>query len=66
MERPAVSWYTRGLNDITSEYSRMLNGLGMVNIMLIKRVDLPAQVFDEQKAHREVYPSENPTNKFAL
>jgi hypothetical protein len=51
MERPAVSWYTRGLNDITSEYSRMLNGLGMVNIMLIKRVDLPAQVFDEQKVH---------------
>lgn len=49
MERPAVGWYTRGLKDITNEYSRMLNSLGMVNIMIIKRVELPEQIFDKQK-----------------
>ena len=51
MERPAVSWYTRGLKDITSEYSRRINNLGLVNIMIIKRVDLPAQVFVEDQVH---------------
>ena len=51
MERPAVEWYTKGLKEITTEYSKMLNRLEMANIMVVKRVDLPAQLFDEQKIH---------------
>ena len=51
MQRPAVGWYTEGLSAITKEYARRINGLQMVNIMIVKRVDLPAQVFDEQKIH---------------
>ena len=51
MQRPAVKWYTEGLNAITNEYSRRINGLQMDNIMIVKRVDLPAQVFDEQEVH---------------
>ena len=51
MERLAVEWYTKGLKEITTEYSKMLNRLKMSNIMVVKRVDLPAQLFDEQKIH---------------
>ena len=51
MERPAVGWYTEGLRAITTEYSKLLNGLGLANIMILKRADLPAQLFDEQKVH---------------
>ena len=51
MERPAVEWYTKGLKEITTEYSKMLNKLELVNIMVVKRVDLPAQLFDEEKIH---------------
>ena len=51
MLRPAVKWYMEGLNAITKEYSGRINSLQMDNIMIVKRVDLPAQVFDEQEVH---------------
>ena len=51
MLRPAVKWYSEGLNAITTEYSRRINGLLLDNVMIVKRVDLPAQVFDEQEVH---------------
>ena len=51
IERPAVGWFTSGLRDITVEYSRLINGLSLPNVMIIKKCDLPAQVFDEKKIH---------------
>jgi hypothetical protein len=51
IERPAVGWFTSGLNDITIEYSKLINGLSLPNVMIIKRCDLPAQKFDEKKIH---------------
>ena len=51
IERPAIGWFTSGLKDITMEYSKLINGLSLTNVMIIKKVDLPAQAFDEQKIH---------------
>ena len=51
IERPAIGWFTSGLKDITMEYSRLINGLSLTNVMIIKKVDLPVQTFDEQKIH---------------
>ena len=46
-----MGWFTSGLNDITREYSKLINGLSLPNVMIIKKCDLPAQKFDEKKVH---------------
>ena len=51
MERPAVKWYTEGLKELTTEYAKMINGLQLINVTVIKRCDLPKQVFDNDLVH---------------
>ena len=51
MERPAVPWYTKGLRDITTEYSRRLNSLQLPGVNIVKRCDLPKQVFSDDGVH---------------
>ena len=45
MSRLAVQWYTDGLLAITTEYSKRLYGLQMPGISVVKRCDLPKQVW---------------------
>ena len=51
MERPAVKWYTEGLKELTTEYAKMINGVQLINVTVIKRCDLPKQVFDKDLVH---------------
>ena len=45
MARIAVPWYTDGLSAITTEYSKRLYGLQLPGISVVKRCDLPKQVW---------------------
>ena len=49
--RPAVQWYTEGLKAITSEYSKRIQALQLINISVVKRCDLPKQIFDQDQVH---------------
>ena len=49
--RPAWDWYTEGLTEFTKVYSDALNGLQLINLSVIKREDLPTQLFDEDNIH---------------
>ena len=49
--RPAWDWYTEGLTDFTKAYSEALAGLQLINISVIKRADLPSQLFDNDNIH---------------
>ena len=51
MARPAVQWYTEGLKAITNEYAKRINALQLINISVIKRCDLPKQIFDQDQVH---------------
>ena len=51
MARPAVQWYTEGLKAITSEYSKRIQALQLINISVVKRCDLPKQIFDQDQVH---------------
>ena len=51
MARVAVPWYTAGLGDITNEYGKKLRDLLLLNIYIIKRCDLPAQIFVDDGVH---------------
>ena len=52
MSRPAVDWYTEGLTEFTKVYTNSLTGLQLINISMIKRADLPSQIFAEDNIHR--------------
>ena len=54
MARPAVEWYTMGSTGITKEYSARLAGLQLVNVILIKKDDLPSQFFESDGVHLTV------------
>ena len=45
MARTAVPWYTDRLSAITTEYSKRLYGLQLPGISVVKRCDLPKQVW---------------------
>ena len=51
MLRPAVDWYTEGLTDFTKAHNEGLFGLQLANISVIKREDLPGQMFSEDYIH---------------
>ena len=51
MSRPAVEWYMDNLDDFTKKYSDGLSGLQLANISIIKRFDLPSQMFGDDFIH---------------
>ena len=51
MQRPAVEWYTDGLEDFTKMHNESLFALQLANISIIKRFDLPSQMFADDYVH---------------
>ena len=51
MARAAVQWYSDGLKEIMNEYSKRIHALQLINISVIKRCDLPKQIFDQDQVH---------------
>ena len=49
--RPALDWWTEDLTEFTKAYSEALAGLQLINISIIKRADLPSQLFDDDNIH---------------
>ena len=51
MQRPAVEWYTDGLEGFTKMHNESLFALQLANISIIKRFDLPSQMFADDYVH---------------
>ena len=51
MQRPAVDWYTDGLANFTKMHNESLFGLQLGNISIIKREDLPSEMFAADYVH---------------